>query len=378
MKLYSQKDVDRKALKGARIAILGYGSQGRAHALNLKDSGFDVVVGVRPGGKGWKQARREGLKVAPPAEAVQGADLVAVLIPDTAQKPFYQEIRKGLKAGATLLFAHGFNIHFGQIKPAKDLDVVLIAPKGPGDLVRRQYASGRGVPCLLAVAQDATGKAHARALAYAHGIGGTRGGVLETTFAEETETDLFGEQAVLCGGCTELVVKGFETLVEAGYQPEVAYYECLHELKLIVDLLHEGGLAKMHQFVSETAKYGDLTRGPRIVNERVKNEMRKVLKEVQSGRFARQWIRENAGGRPNYQKLLSGDLEHQIEKVGATLRARMPWLQETRTKAAAAGKPLAKATKPVRSTGRRAPKRAAARVAKRGRPEGAAAARQAS
>ncbi|HXZ59688.1 MAG TPA: ketol-acid reductoisomerase [Steroidobacteraceae bacterium] len=330
MRLYSHKDVDRKALKGARIAVLGYGSQGRAHALNLKDSGFDVVVGVRKGGASWKKARRDGLEVAEPAAAAASADLVAMLVPDLAQKALYQEIKKGLKKGATLLFAHGFNIHFRQVKPRGDLDVVLIAPKGPGDLVRRQYQQGRGVPCLLAVAQDATGKAHARALAYAHGIGGTRGGVLETTFAEETETDLFGEQAVLCGGATELVVKGFETLVEAGYQPEVAYYECLHELKLIVDLLHEGGLAKMHQFISETAKYGDLTRGPRIVNERVKNEMRRVLKEVQSGRFARQWIKENAAGRPNYQKLLAADIDRQIEKVGASLRARMPWLNERR------------------------------------------------
>jgi len=330
MKLYSHKDVDKKALKGARIAILGYGSQGRAHALNLKDSGFDVVVGVRKGGPTWKKARRDGLTVAEPAAAVAGADLVAMLIPDTAQKEFYQGIRKQLKAGATLLFAHGFNIHFRQIKPRKDLDVVLIAPKGPGDLVRRQYQQGRGVPCLLAVAQDASGRAQARALAYAHGIGGTRGGVLETTFAEETETDLFGEQAVLCGGATELVVKGFETLVEAGYQPEVAYYECLHELKLIVDLLHEGGISKMHQFISETAKYGDLTRGPRIVDARVKNQMRKVLKEVQSGKFARQWIKENQTGKANYQKLLDADVDRQIEKVGATLRARMPWLQEQR------------------------------------------------
>jgi ketol-acid reductoisomerase len=330
MRLYSQKDVDKKALKGARIAILGYGSQGRAHALNLKDSGFDVVVGVRKGGASWKKAKREGVAVAEPQAAVAGADLIAMLVPDTAQKALYQDIRKGIKAGATLLFAHGFNVHFRQIKPPKKLDVVLIAPKGPGDLVRRQYQQGRGVPCLLAVAQDATGKAHARALAYAHGIGGTRGGVLETSFAEETETDLFGEQAVLCGGATELVVKGFETLVEAGYQPEVAYYECLHELKLIVDLLHEGGLAKMHQFISETAKYGDLTRGPRIVNERVKNEMRKVLKEVQSGKFARQWIRENEQGKANYHKLLREDMDRQIEKVGATLRARMPWLQEKR------------------------------------------------
>jgi len=330
MRLYSGKDVDRKALKGARIAILGYGSQGRAHALNLKDSGFDVVVGVRKGGASWKKARRDGLEVAEPAAAAASADLVAMLVPDLAQKALYQEIKKGLRKGATLLFAHGFNIHFKQVKPRPDLDVVLIAPKGPGDLVRRQYSQGRGVPCLLAVAQDASGKARARALAYAHGIGGTRGGVLETTFAEETETDLFGEQAVLCGGTTELVVKGFETLVEAGYQPEVAYYECLHELKLIVDLLHEGGISKMHQFISETAKYGDLTRGPRIVDERVKKQMRKVLKEVQSGKFARQWIRENQSGKANYQKLLADDLNRQIEKVGASLRARMPWLNERR------------------------------------------------
>jgi ketol-acid reductoisomerase len=330
MRLYSHKDVDKKALKGARIAILGYGSQGRAHALNLHDSGFDVVVGVRKGGAGWKKAKQAGLKVQEPKDAVRGADLVAVLIPDTSQKEFYQSIKADLKKGATLLFAHGFNVHFKQIKPRKDLDVVLIAPKGPGDLVRRQYQEGAGVPCLLAVAQDASGKAHAKALAYAHGIGGTRGGVIETTFAEETETDLFGEQAVLCGGATELVVKGFETLVEAGYQPEVAYYECLHELKLIVDLLYEGGIAKMHKFISETAKYGDLTRGPRIVNERVKNEMRKVLKEVQSGKFARQWIKENATGKVNYEKLLKKDLAHPIEKTGAALRARMAWLQEKR------------------------------------------------
>jgi len=358
MKLYSQKDVDRRALKGARIAVLGYGSQGRAHALNLKDSGFDVVVGVRRGGAGWKQARREGLQVAEPAQAVQGADLVAILVPDPVQKEFYQGIRKGLKPGAAVLFAHGFNVHFRQIKPAKNLDVVLIAPKGPGDLVRRQYEEGRGVPCLLAVAQDATGTAHARALAYAHGIGGTRGGVIETTFAEETETDLFGEQAVLCGGATELVVKGFETLVEAGYQPEIAYYECLHELKLIVDLLHEGGLAKMHQFISETAKYGDLTRGPRIINERVKNEMRKVLKEVRSGRFARQWIRENAQGRQNYQKLLAADIDRQIERVGAGLRARMPWLHGKRRNVPQAPKRSAARRLSAKASRKKSPKRA--------------------
>jgi len=330
MKLYSQKDVDRKALKGARIAILGYGSQGRAHALNLKDSGFDVIVGVRKNGASWKKAKKDGLEVAEPGAAADGADLVALLVPDLAQQALYKDVEKSLKKGTTLLFAHGFNIHFKQIKPRKDLDVVLIAPKGPGGLVRRQYQEGRGVPCLIAVAQDATGKAHAKALAYAHGIGGTRGGVLETTFGEETETDLFGEQAVLCGGATELVVKGFETLVEAGYQPEVAYYECLHELKLIVDLLHEGGLRKMHEFISETAKYGDLTRGPRIVNDRVKKEMGKVLKEIQTGKFARQWIEENAEGQKNYKKMLAADIDHQIETVGEELRSRMPWLNERR------------------------------------------------
>ena len=330
MKLYSHKDVDRKALRGARIAVMGYGSQGRAHALNLKDSGFDVVVGVRKGGAGWKKAKKDGLEVAEPARAAQGADLIAFLVPDLAQRSLYESIRSELRPGATILFAHGFNIHFKQIKPREDLDVVLIAPKGPGDLVRRQYQQGRGVPCLIAVAQDATGKAHAKALSYAHGIGGTRGGVLETTFAEETETDLFGEQAVLCGGATELVVRGWETLVEAGYQPEVAYYECLHELKLIVDLLHEGGITKMHEFISETAKYGDLTRGPRIVDARVKQEMRKVLAEIQSGQFARQWIKENAGGRKRYEKLLKRDIQHPIEKVGASLRARMPWLNDRR------------------------------------------------
>jgi ketol-acid reductoisomerase len=330
MKLYSQKDVDKKALKGARIAVLGYGSQGRAHALNLSDSGFDVVVGVRKGGAGWKKAKKEGLAVAEPADAVADADLIAMLVPDMAQKSVYESVEASLKKGATLLFAHGFNVHFKQIKPRKDLDVVLIAPKGPGDLVRRQYQQGRGVPCLIAVFQDATGKAHAKALSYAHGIGGTRGGVLDTTFAEETETDLFGEQAVLCGGATELVVKGFETLVEAGYQPEVAYYECMHELKLIVDLLHEGGLTKMHEFISETAKYGDLTRGPRVVTDRTKKEMRKILKEVQTGKFAKQWIEENASGRKGYDKMLKEDTNRQIEKVGAALRARMPWLNDRR------------------------------------------------
>ncbi len=330
MQIYSQKDVNKKALKGARIAILGYGSQGRAHALNLKDSGYDVVVGVRKSGDSWAKAKKDGVAVAEPTEAVKGADLVAMLTPDLTQKDLYKQVIGNIEKGATLLFAHGFNVHVGQIKPRKDLDVVLIAPKGPGGLVRRQFQQGRGVPSLMAVYQNPTKKAKDKALAYADGIGGTRGGVLTTTFAEETETDLFGEQAVLCGGATELVVKGFETLVEAGYQPEVAYYECLHELKLIVDLLHEGGLAKMHKFISETAKYGDLTRGPRIVNNSTKKEMRKILKEIQEGKFARQWIAENKSGRKKYDRMMNKDLKHKIEKVGVKLRERMPWLQEER------------------------------------------------
>jgi ketol-acid reductoisomerase len=327
MRAYSRKDVDKKALKGAKIAVVGYGSQGRAHALNLKDSGYDVVIGVRKGDS-WKQAKKDGLAVATPAEAVKGATLVALLTPDTTQAENYKEILPNLGKGATLLFAHGFNIHFKQIKPRKDLDVVLIAPKGPGGLVRRQYQEGRGVPCLIAVAQDASGNAKAKALAYADGIGGTRAGVIETTFKEETETDLFGEQAVLCGGATELVLKGYETLVEAGYQPEVAYYECMHELKLIVDLLHEGGLAKMHKYISHTAKWGDLTRGPRVVNKATKKEMKKILGEIQDGSFARVWIRENKTGRKKYDALMKKDLAHPIEKVGAQLRARMPWLNQ--------------------------------------------------
>jgi ketol-acid reductoisomerase len=328
MQLYTESDAQPGALSGEKIAVLGYGSQGRAHALNLRDSGYDVVLGLRAGGNTTAKAQRDGFTVRTPAEAVKDAGLVAFLLPDTAQAQLYKDIEKSLKKNATLLFAHGFNIHYKQIVPRSDLDVVLIAPKGPGDLVRRQYEQGRGVPCLIAVAQDATGKAQARALAYAHGIGGTRGGVLQTTFAEETETDLFGEQAVLCGGATELVVRGYQTLVDAGYQPEVAYFECMHELKLIVDLLHEGGLKKMHQFVSETAKYGDLTRGPRIIDEHVRSNMRQVLKEVQDGTFAKQWIEENKAGQPNYKRLLQEDLDHGIEKVGKALRGRMSWLQE--------------------------------------------------
>jgi ketol-acid reductoisomerase len=327
MQLFVESDVQSDALTGERIAVLGYGSQGRAHAQNLRDSGFDVVLGLRPGGKTALAAAQDGFDVVSPRDAVAGAGLVAFLVPDMAQAALYKNIEPALAKGATLLFAHGFNIHYGQIKPREDLDVVLIAPKGPGDLVRRQYEIGRGVPCLIAVAQDATGRAQARALAYAHGIGGTRGGVLATTFGEETETDLFGEQAVLCGGATELIVRGFETLVEAGYQPEVAYFECMHEMKLIVDLLHEGGLKKMLEFVSETAKFGDLTRGPRIIDEHVKENMRAVLKEVQDGTFAREWVAENQAGLPHYNELLQKDLDNPIESVGRALRGRMSWLQ---------------------------------------------------
>ncbi len=328
MKIYSEQDVDVSQLAGKRIAVLGFGSQGRAHALNLRDSGFNVVVGLRPDGKTWNQAESEGLEVKPPGDAVVGADLIAFLLPDTAQPALYESIESQIPQDATLLFAHGFNIHYGEIKPREDLDVVLIAPKGPGGLVRRQYEQGKGVPCLIAVFQDASGNAHAKALAYAHGIGGSRGGVLETTFKEETETDLFGEQAVLCGGATELVLAGYDTLVKAGYQPEVAYFECMHELKLIVDLLHEGGLAKMHKFISETAKWGDLISGPRVIDAHVRENMQAVLSDIQDGVFASRWIQENKDGQPEYKRLMAEDMAHPIETVGTELRSRMSWLNE--------------------------------------------------
>jgi ketol-acid reductoisomerase len=327
MRMYSEADVDSSCLQEKRIAVLGYGSQGRAHALNLKDSGLDVVVGLRRDGSSWKRAVADGLRVEEPAVAVRGALIIAFLTPDLVQAELYKSVLPKIGDGAAVLFAHGFNIHYRQIEPRADLDVILIAPKGPGGLVRRQFEEGHGVPCLVAVDKDRSGNALQLALAYAQGIGGARAGVIETTFAEETETDLFGEQAVLCGGTTELVVAGFETLVAAGYQPEVAYYECMHELKLIVDLLHEGGLKKMYQFISQTAAYGDLTRGPRIVDAHVRARMKDVLAEVRDGTFAREWIEENRRGQKNYHRMMKADLEHEIEKVGADLRGRMDWLQ---------------------------------------------------
>ena len=328
MQMYSEADVDSSILEGKQVTILGYGSQGRAHALNLKDSGCNVVVGLRPDGGSWNKAKADGLEVQPPNEAVQGATIVVFLTPDMVQKSLYESVQADIGQGATLLFAHGFAIHYEQIKPRDDLNVVLIAPKGPGGLVRRQYEEGHGVPCLVAVHKDASGDALQLALAYSAGIGGARAGVIETTFAEETETDLFGEQAVLCGGATELIVAGFETLVEAGYQPEVAYYEVMHELKLIVDLLHEGGLRKMHKFISDTAAWGDMVSGPRVVDEHSRAAMKQVLGEIQDGTFARNWIAENEAGMPEFKRRMNADLEHPIEKVGADLRGRMDWLEE--------------------------------------------------
>ena len=311
-----------------RIAIIGYGSQGRAHALNLRDSGFEVVIGLRPGGPTEAKAQADGFVVQAPAEAVKDADLVAILTPDMVQKKVYEEsVGPNMKPGACLLFAHGLNVHFDMITPREDLDVVLVAPKGPGALVRREYEIGRGVPCIYAVHQDKSGKAEQLALAYAAGLGGARANIIKTTFKEETETDLFGEQAVLCGGASALVQAGFETLVEAGYQPEIAYYEVLHELKLIVDLFYEGGITRMLEFVSETAQYGDFVSGPRVIDAGVKARMKDVLTDIQNGTFTRNWQAEYDAGLPNYRKFQQADKDHPIEKVGRELRAKMVWLQ---------------------------------------------------
>jgi len=311
------------------IAVIGYGSQGRAHALNLRDSGFDVTVGLRPGGPTEAKATADGFIVKSPVEAVKDADLVSVLTPDMVQKKLYEEVlAPNMKQGACLLFAHGLNVHFGLIEPREDLDVALVAPKGPGALVRREYEIGRGVPCIWAVHQDTTGKAEQLALTYAAGLGGARANLIKTTFKEETETDLFGEQAVLCGGASSLVQAGFETLIEAGYQPEIAYYEVMHELKLIVDLFYEGGITRMLEFVSETAQYGDYVSGPRVIDASTKERMKAILKEIQDGTFTKNWVAEYEAGLPNYNRLKQADLEHPIEEVGKALRAKMTWLQD--------------------------------------------------
>ncbi|MGH9008643.1 MAG: ketol-acid reductoisomerase [Acidimicrobiia bacterium] len=325
--IYYDDDADLGLIEGKKVAVLGYGSQGHAHALNLRSSGVDVRVGLREGSSSWAKAEAAGLKVATIAQACDEADVMMVLLPDTEQARVYREsIEPHLRDGDSLAFAHGFNIHFGQIRPPKGVDVWMIAPKGPGHLVRRTFEDGGGVPALVAVGHDATGKAKDVALAYAKAIGATRAGVLETTFKEETETDLFGEQVILCGGLTELIKASYETLVDAGYQPESAYFECLHEVKLIVDLIYEGGISNMRFSISDTAEYGDMTRGPRIVTQETRAEMKRILNEIQTGAFAREWILENQANRPVFNALRRQSAEHPIEAVGAQLRAMMPWI----------------------------------------------------
>jgi ketol-acid reductoisomerase len=327
--VYYEKDCDLSLIKDRKIAVIGYGSQGHAHALNLHDSGCDVRVGLRASSSSWDKVKADGLKVMTPREAAQDADIIMILTPDETQSAtYYSEIHESMSAGKVLAFAHGFNIHYGQIEPPADVDVIMIAPKGPGHMVRRVFLEGSGVPCLIAIHQDATGKAKDVALAWAAGIGGARAAVIETTFPEETETDLFGEQAVLCGGATHLVQMGFETLVEAGYQPEIAYFECLHELKLIVDLMYEGGMAKMRDSISNTAEYGDYVTGPRIINEDTRETMREVLWEIQNGEFARNWILENKAGGPHFKATRRIQAEHLIEEVGGDLRSMFSWLAE--------------------------------------------------
>lgn len=328
VKVYYDKDANPDLLKGNKVCIMGYGSQGHAHANNLRDSGVDVIIGLRKGGS-QKKAEAAGFPVMPPSEASKLADVIMILLPDEFQGDFYRnEVASNIKPGAYLSFAHGFNIHFGQIAPSPDINVFMVAPKGPGHLVRSEYTKGSGVPCLLAVHQDPSGNTRDIGLAYASAIGGGRAGVIETTFKEETETDLFGEQVVLCGGLTSLIQAGYETLVEAGYTPEMAYFECLHEVKLIVDLIYEGGISNMRYSISNTAQYGDLTRGPRVINDSVKAEMKKILQEIQSGQFAREWILENRANKPVFNALTRKGEGHPIEEVGARLRAMMPWLKK--------------------------------------------------
>src|ERR1700691_113846 len=332
-KVYTDKDADLGVLQNKTLAVLGFGSQGHAHALNLKDSGLNVIIGLYESSKSIPVAQEKGFEVVSTAEAVRRADVIFVAIPDTKQpKAYEKDIAPNLTKGKTLLFSHGFAIHFKTVVPPKNVDVILVAPKGPGHIVRRQYTEGKGVPALIAVYQNPSGKAKKVALAWARGIGGTRAGVIETTFKEETETDLFGEQTVLCGGATALVQAGFEVLVEAGYQPEMAYFECLHELKLICDLMYESGIAGMRFSISETAKYGDITRGPRIINAATKREMRKILKEIQTGKFTRQWVAEYKGGLKKYNRLLKKGAAHRIEKTGLRLRGMMPWMTKKNLK----------------------------------------------
>jgi len=329
MKIYYEKDAKPAVLKKRTIAVIGYGSQGHAQAQNLRDSGFKVIVSELKGTANYKQAVRDGFKPVTASEAAGSADVIQILLPDQIQAEIYaSDIARHMKKGKALVFSHGFNIHFGQIVPPAGVDVFMVAPKGPGHLVRRIYKEGGGVPCLIAVQQDASGQAHALALAFACGIGAGRSGIIETTFAEETETDLFGEQVVLCGGLTELIRAGFDTLIQAGYQPEIAYFECLHEVKLIVDLIYEGGIANMRNSISDTAEYGDLVVGKRIINDQVRLEMKKVLSAIQDGSFARQWLLENKVGRPVYNARKRQDAEHRIEKVGAKLRKMMTWMKE--------------------------------------------------
>ncbi|MEU4568376.1 ketol-acid reductoisomerase [Micromonospora sp. NPDC023956] len=335
VEVFYDDDADLGLIQGRKVAVIGYGSQGHAHALSLRDSGVDVVIGLPEGSKSRAKAEEQGLRVLTPAEASAESDVIMILAPDTAQRKLYTEsIAPHLSAGKALFFGHGFNIRYGLITPPADVDVAMVAPKGPGHLVRRQYVDGKGVPCLVAVEQDASGNALALALSYAKGIGGSRAGVIRTTFKEETETDLFGEQAVLCGGASALVQTGFEVLTEAGYAPEVAYFECLHELKLIVDLMYEGGIAKMRYSISDTAEYGDLSRGPRVIDSRVKEEMRKILSEVQSGEFAREWVAEDEAGRPNFGKWRTEGAAHPIEETGQKLRGMMSWVDRPITETA--------------------------------------------
>ncbi|MHB1136244.1 MAG: ketol-acid reductoisomerase [Coriobacteriia bacterium] len=327
--VYYEKDCDLSLVRDRKIAVIGYGSQGHAHALNLHDSGCDVRVGLRAGSKNWEKAKEAGLKVATPREAAAEADIIMMLTPDeTTAHIYYAEIHESMTEGKVLAFAHGFNVHFGQIEAPEGVDVVMIAPKGPGHMVRRTFVEGSGVPCLIAVAQDASGKARDIALAWAAGIGGARAAVIETTFAEETETDLFGEQAVLCGGLTHLVQAGFDTLVEAGYQPEIAYFECMHEVKLIVDLMYEGGMAKMRDSISNTAEYGDYVTGPRIVTDDTRQAMAEVLWDIQSGKFARDWILENRAGSPHFKAMRRIHAEHYIEEVGGEMRGMFAWIKK--------------------------------------------------